>query len=153
MELSALLHELASSLGMESLELNENGVLSLQFDDTIVINLEPDPQSGECHLYSSFCRAPEDAESRSRLFGALLAGNCFGRGTDGAAFSLDESSDEILLGRQFDLEAARPEQLLAWLRDLVTIMDIWQQRLPEITGDTARPAAQPPDESTYFIRA
>jgi hypothetical protein len=152
MELSALLHQLASTLGMEALELNEHGVLSLQFGDTTVINLEPDPQSGECHMYSSLCRAPEDADSRSQLFGAFLAGNCFGRGTAGAAFSLDESNDEILLGRQFELEAARPEQLIAWLRDFLTIMDIWQKRLPEIIGNSSSLVVEAPGESTYFNR-
>ncbi len=151
MELEQLLHYLAQSLGQETFELNEDGVLSLCFDDDIIVNLEPGPEGEDCHLYAVLCRLPADPESRLDLFEALMTANCFGKGTAGASFSLDEEENEILLGRIFRIQTTEPAALTQWLQDMISTMDIWRQRLPTLGAE--QPAF--PDEiieTGYSIR-
>ena len=157
MKLSALLQQVANALGVASLELNEHGVLALQIDEDIVISLEPDPDEEVCHLYSSLCRVPEDAEARAQLLEALITANCFGKGTSGASFGLDDINHEILLGRVFDPEKTTPEELLPWITNMVEVIQFWRTQLQEMSPDAD--AAAPPSElegdpqAAYMIRA
>jgi hypothetical protein len=153
MELEQLLQHLASSLGHENFELNEHGVLSLRFDDDIVVHLEPDPDEYHCHLYSTLCRVPEDTGTRQRILEALMTANTFGKGTGGAAFGLDEGQNELVLTRTFSLERVQPKDLMPWLQDMVSVMDIWRKRLPEL-GAAEFPAGGGDDsaEIAYAIR-
>lgn len=137
MELPVLLQYVSQALGLETLELNEHGVLSLRFNGTIDLHVEPDPDGVHCHVYSPLCRVPEQAEPRLALFEAVLSGNCFGRGSGGAAFAYDEHNREILLCRQIVLATTDPQQLQNWMRDMLVVMETWQQRLPEILGQAA----------------
>ena len=151
MELEQLLHYLAQSLGQETLELNESGVLSLRFGDDIVTHLEPDPNGVDCHLYSVLCHLPEDPDSRRSLDEALMAANCFGKGTAGATFGLDEQQNEFVLTRTFRIQRTEPGDLFQWIQDTVTVMDIWRKRLPEL-GATEPPPVPSAFEFDYAIR-
>ena len=155
MKLSSLLQQVADSLGIDSLELNEHGVLALQIDDDVVISLEPDPDEEICHLYSSLCRVPEDDEARAQLLEALMTANCFGKGTAGASFGLDDKNHEILLGRVFDPERTTSEELLPWITNMVEVIQIWRTRLQELGADAvdALPEQEEDTPSAYMIRA
>jgi hypothetical protein len=148
MELEQLLQHLASSLGHENFELNENGVLSLRFDEDIVVHLEPDPDERHCHFYSALCRVPEEVEPRHRLLEALMTANTFGKGTGGAAFGLDESQNELVLTRTFSFERVQPEDLMPWLQDMVSVMDVWRKRLPDL-GAAEVPASGGEDAADF----
>ncbi|HSJ01207.1 MAG TPA: type III secretion system chaperone [Verrucomicrobium sp.] len=141
MEFPLLLQYLGGLLGMGDLALNDNGVLSLQFGDAIVIHLEPDPDGIRGHLYGSFGPAPSDPVERARLFEALLSANCFGRGTEGATFSLDEHEQELLLGRIFICEETEPQVLFSWIKDIVGSLDVWKGRRLELL-DPASPCLE-----------
>lgn len=155
MDLALLLQQLATSLGLESLELNENGVLSLEFDGEVTVHLEPDPQSDACHLYSTLCRIPDDEAARLTLFSAILAANGFGRGTLGAAFAVDEQAQEVILGRIFRPARTEAEDLRQWLSEMVSAVNIWRQRLPELGSEGPPPqeTVSPPNEFFHMLRA
>lgn len=127
-----LLRFLANGLGLDALALNDDGVLGLAFEDTILVQLEPDPAHRQCLLYAALCPAPSDPDARRRLFEILLAANTFGHGSAGHVFCLDHASDDLLLARTFDPESVPPEQVLDWIRELVLMIDGWRSRLPEI---------------------
>jgi hypothetical protein len=155
MDLDYLLQQLATSLGTVSLELNENGVLSMQFEDDLVVNIEPELEKEICHLYCVLWRAPEDEEARLRLFTALLTANCFGHGTGGAAFSLDEQSLEILLGRTFRPERTTVEELRQWISEMIPVVEIWQRRLSDLSFDSDDDVPTEREESSemmHFLR-
>ena len=156
MDLAHLLQQLATSLGVDSLELNEHGVLSLQFDDKVIVHMEPDPQTEDCHMYSSLCRIPDDEGARLALFSAILAANGFGRGTLGAAFAVDEQAQEVILARIFRPERTEVEDLRHWISEMVSAMNIWLQRLPELGGEgqgqAASSAEHPPGELVHMLR-
>lgn len=153
MEFEQLLQYLAKSLGHESFELNENGVLSLSFGDGILVNLEPEPDGLTFQMYSVLCRLPDTEEEAMTLFEALLKANCFGRGTSGAVFALDEQQDEILLCRSFSTARTEPADLFAALQDMVSVMDVWRERLPELGAPEPEAAEAGQDPSmVYAIR-
>jgi len=150
MELPVLLQYVSDALGLESLELNEHGVMSLRFNDSIDLHIEPDPDDRHCHLYSQLCRVPDDAGQRLALFEALLSANCFGRGSGGATFSVDDHNREVLLGRQFDLTMTDPQQLQDWMLSVLTNMEVWRQRLPDILGQSSNPSPEVVEDVQYF---
>ena len=154
MELERLLQYLAQSLGHDSFRLNENGVLSLRFEGDIVIHLEPDPAETDCHLYSTLCRVPDDPRAKATLLEALLTANCFGRGTAGSAFAIDEQASEIILCRRFITEYADPADLMRWLQDMVSTMAVWRQRLPDLLGaaDSYYSGFGGPADSAFAIK-
>ena len=154
MEIEQLLQDLAQALGQESLAFNESGVLSLRFGDDIVIHLEPDPDEEHCHLYSVLCRVPESADSRHTIMEALMTANTFGKGTAGAAFGLDEQQNEFVLTRTFVIQSTQSDELFQWLQDTVSVMDIWQRRLPELVTDEVPDTDMPwpSREFAYAIR-
>jgi len=155
MDLAHLLQQLATSLGVDALELNEHGVLSLEFDETVTLHLEPDPHTDECHLYTTLCRIPEDDGARLTLFSAILAANGFGRGTFGAAFGVDEQAREVILARIFRPARTEAEDLRQWISELVSAVNIWRQRIPELGGDerSALPIDEPPAGFLHMLRA
>ncbi|WP_038169391.1 type III secretion system chaperone [Verrucomicrobium sp. BvORR106] len=152
MEFQLLLDYLGKQLGLDTLSLNENGVVSLKFGDDITVHLEPDPKAPTAHLYSPLCKL--NAATRSALLEPLLIANAFGRGTAGAFFSIDEPQQEVLLGRIIDLNQAEPQALYQHLKDLVSVLVIWRRRLPELLARQDVPAeislSEPP---SGFIRA
>jgi hypothetical protein len=161
MELSLLLHYLGTHLGLETLALNNHGVASLKFGDDLVVHLEPDPRHPWAHLYAPLCPLPVDAAAKAALFEPLLMANAFGRGTEGAAFAIDEEHQEIVLGRIFHPATTEPQELLQALQDLVGTLSIWKRRLHDDgfgeagTGATENPAlpSSGEDDRMAFIRA
>lgn len=153
MEFEQLLQYLAKSLGHESFELNENGVLSLQFGDDLLLHLEPDPDEVRFHLYSTLCRLPATEAEGAALFSALLKANCFGRGTGGAFFAVDEAQSEVLLSRVFTTARTEPDDLFSALQDMVSHMDIWRKRLPELgAGELESTSTEEDLSMIYAIR-
>jgi hypothetical protein len=152
MDVRRLLQHLAEFLGEETFELNEHGVLSLRFGEDIVIHLEADPDGAQCHFYSPLCRIPEDADTRLAILEALMKGNTFGKGTAGAVFGVDESQNELVLTRSFSLDRAGPEDVVLWLQEMVSVMDIWRKRLPELGADGPPAAEHSETELSFAIK-
>ena len=153
MKLDLLLQSLGAALGMNDLALNEHGVVSLEFEGRYRITIEPDPDGEFFHLYSPLCRIPEDAAARYSLYEALLTANCYGRGTLGSSFAIDEASAEVVLGRRFDGESTQGQELVDALRGQLTVLDHWHTLLPEVLHPAAAHAEMSFESTSQLLRA
>ena len=89
------LSSLAEAAGIESLELNDQGVCAFQFGDRVTLCLELPDDSDVLHLYSPICPVP--GFGQTLLFRRLLEWNLLGLGTRGASFGIDRNTNQVLL--------------------------------------------------------
>lgn len=135
-----------------ALSLGESGTVALAFKAGPTLHLEHDPQLDALHCYTVIGQAPADAARACALFRMLLAGNAFGRDTDGATLGLDELTGEIILSRRLELDRADTAWLRAVVESMVSVALAWRERLAE-AGQAAAPVSAPPPLSDFGLRA
>lgn len=149
MTFDELIHALSTRLNLSDLSANHEGMVRLVFEGDIYVDIEPEADHDELHIYSSLGPQTDDVNTLN----ALLAANLFGKATGGAVIALDDFLREILLSRTFTLSTLDFEAFLTALENFVNYAELWRNRLA--SGDLARAedqaSAAPPPE--MMIRA
>lgn len=126
MTLEELMQELGSRLGLGEVQLDEDGGAQIVVDDDLDIDIARAEEGSGFSL--SAVVGPLHANDREAELAELLAANLLGRGTGGAALSLDDALDEIVLSRivaQDDLPFEVFEQELT---TFIEVLRIWRDR-------------------------
>ena len=100
MDINGVLAEFAVATGMSGLALDENLRCSILFDDEVIINLEHDPEDNAL-LLSATIRTLVGVNNEE-FIKALLKASFLGSKTGGAAFSINEYNDDIVLWKRLD---------------------------------------------------
>jgi hypothetical protein len=95
MKAEQLLNDIARTLGLPELALNDEGCARLLFDGQVAVNFENDPLAEKLHLYADLGELP--LRGREALYRALLEANLLGAQTAGG-FGSAEASGEPLPG-------------------------------------------------------
>ena len=83
-----ILATFGSSIGIDGLCPDENGVCSIQFDE-VIVNLECSEDGQELYAYSQLCPLPDSNDDRLALYGFLLELNSLFKGTDGGVLGIE----------------------------------------------------------------
>ena len=139
-----LLSQLSDQLGVESFELNNNGVASLEFDGQTIVYFEPDADRQCLRMYATVCRWPESEAERNQMAPMFLEANWFGRGTDDFVFSLDADFNEIVLEEQFSLDSSPANDISERLGKFLNVIDIWTNRILPTATDVMAGSLESP---------
>lgn len=138
MELTALLNELATRMGLDGLCLDSNGICRLVFDKTIVVDLEPSPDNTRLHIVATLGQVPADASAQ--WLRSLLVAGFMGQETGGAHVALDPLNDEVVLCQRLALDGLEITRFVPELEAFVNHAQTWMRKL----ADDAEAPSIPP---------
>ena len=122
--------------GIEALEPDEGGLVSVRVDDAYNVNLQ----------FVEVAELPTDAPRE--VYRDLLAGGLFGKETAGGYFALEPESETVLYNYFFDLDRAAEdvEEFVATLEKILQLCDLWAERVKGAlpAAGASAPAASPP---------
>ncbi|MFY4257982.1 type III secretion system chaperone [Achromobacter xylosoxidans] len=107
-------HTLVSLLGDRTgtpLVLDEDGTLTLTFENDVEVTMEYDAELNVLQLYAVIGEDPLDDDIRLTLYGTLLEANMVAGGISGGTLALDDENGELLLTREIDLGVADLDHL------------------------------------------
>jgi hypothetical protein len=128
----SLLAGFGETIGIPGLAFDEKGSCSLVFDGNILVNVAVEERRRRLVLFSFLCELPRS--SRSKQFAAMLEGNFFWQGTDGATLSFETASRSALLMYPVPLEGLNPSALHMVMERFVNTAETWVARLTELIG-------------------
>lgn len=137
---ASVIAELAELIGLPGLALDEQGYCCLTFDQSIVVNVEHDPDSGDLLLYSWLGRPGRDREA---VLADLLEANFFWQGTGGGTLSLERATGGVVLLDRVALAGLEISVFQRRLTGFVDRAEAWQRRLADGAG-TSQPTALAP---------
>ncbi len=129
MELKTLIEQVAQRLNIQNLQLNENGVCYLSFDNRLQVAIEAAPEPNIIFLYSVLCAIP--TEGKDKLYETLMEGHLFGIGTRGGTFAASPKFGHIFFFKRFDLRDITLDSFLRELESFIQAYDFWKKRLDE----------------------
>jgi hypothetical protein len=112
----ALLHDFGALIGIESLDLDPDGRVTLEIDGAVELVIEVDEPEGWLMLSAALGQLPSPAPAE--LLGELLDANLLFQGTDGATIGADANSGAVVLSQALTLEGGDgpPEPIYDALR-------------------------------------
>ncbi|MBU6949830.1 type III secretion system chaperone [Hahella sp. HN01] len=120
MNIDTLIADLAKQLQLEdSLQLDEHGYLSLEVNDTLVVNLQWHAADEHLIIFSPLFKLPDDSEEpetlrrQNALLKMLLGANLFWQGTEGGTLSLDNDSGWLWLMDKYPFSVITPPGVLS----------------------------------------
>ncbi|MEM9283743.1 MAG: type III secretion system chaperone [Verrucomicrobiota bacterium] len=128
-----LLTNLSKQLGLESVDLDDEGCAALSFDE-IVVNFEYDPESDLLAFYSDIGSIPPIEDTPRELLESLLKANFFHTGTAGATIGMDRESGFISLFQTLSPTAVEPDRFFSALETFVDLAEGWTKRIPELVS-------------------
>lgn len=143
------LADLAATLGLPTLELNESGCARLLFDETIAVNFEHNDAKGQLNLYSYLGELP--AGGREAFYRDMLVGNLLGLQTQGSTLGIDPELNEVVLSRSIMIEEVSLESFANMLDKFVGCAEYWTLQLDNSRQNRAESAATI-SESAGFAR-
>lgn len=129
MEFDHLILELTKIPGLESLIPGNEGIYRMAINDKYIIAIAPAPDSSDYYLFSTICIVPSDDKVKSRLFEQFLSCNLFGKETHQGYFAYDERQGSIVLIRQFDTSLPDLGAFMKNLKDFVSTLAYWEEKL------------------------
>lgn len=151
MKLETLLSDLGTSLGLQDLGLNENGVCSLVFDGSITVNIEPETGDGSVvYIYGVLCNVPQETEDRDRLYSALLEAQLFGKGTQMLSFGLDADEKQVYLWKTMDTGKAEVKDIRHMIEVFCNVFDAWQNQVKNMMTTLDSADAAPGNKDTMI---
>lgn len=120
-EIRSLVRELGSHLGVDALELDEDGMGSLGADDAVVLLSR---QAGFPGITASVL-LPNEPTARPLIYRRLLQANLSWADTGGGAFFLLPGDDTLILARRISLAHRNPERAASELSDLIELGRHW----------------------------
>lgn len=141
MTLPELMQELSSRLETTDPLLNEDGGVTVVFDDEVAVEiLAHEGRPGFCFV-STVGSLPDDAEAHGAMMRELLEANVFGDTTNGAALCVDPANDEILLSRSVNQASVSYETFEEELAGFLAVLRAWRMR--EADGEIGDEMAEP----------
>jgi hypothetical protein len=86
-------------VGLPNLKLNENGVCSLSFDDSITVDIVYIEKNNQCFLASPICSIPNS--DREKFYEQLLISNNTYNKNGGIILGIDEDSNRVVISYTF----------------------------------------------------
>ncbi|MDR0340413.1 MAG: type III secretion system chaperone [Puniceicoccales bacterium] len=126
-EVNQILGNLAKSLHLEELSLDNNRRCMLMFDDKIVLNLELDEKYAQILVYAYLGEVP--LAGRENIFEKLLETNFFWNGTNGFTIAIDRQSQTVVVMARFPLPLLNPGTFEESLADFVDTTEFWMHKL------------------------
>jgi hypothetical protein len=146
MNAEQLLNDLGITMGLPGLKFNEEGCARLLFDGRTPVSLEHQADSGQVQIYSELGQLPP--EGRETLYLALLEGNLFGLGTQGATLAVDGTNQEVILCRTLIAEEMTSATFSATLESFVTCVEHWRARINGVSQPVRTP--EPEDAANPY---
>lgn len=126
-EANRILAQLAKSLHLSELSLDNNLHCMLMFDDKIVLNLELDEKYEQLIAYAYLGEVP--LVGRENIFEKLLETNFFWNATNGMTIGIDKQSQTMVMLMRFELPLKQPEVFEEHLADFVDTTEFWMHKL------------------------
>lgn len=136
-------------LGMQKIQVNEEGVCALTFDDKIILNLE---YNGELDLLTLYCRLGVIAPDRvGAVYPLLLEANVLWAGTGGATLGVIPADLSVVLAYQERAGAIDGQRFETLLSGLVDVAEFWTKLIEDSPQTTPEPSVG--DLHIYYPRA
>ena len=149
------LAEVRKASGIESLEADETGLVSVRVDDAYNVNLQFVEATGKVLCFVEVADLPKDAAKE--VYRDLLVGGLFGKDTAGGYFALEPDSETVVYNYFFDLAVAAKavEEFIATLEKILQLCDIWAERIRRVLAGDSESAPAAPVEMPlhHMIRA
>ncbi len=129
-DINHVIMQFGQNLGLGNLSLDENGLLSLVFDEHLAVELQLAPETGVVFFIAPLSAMPDHQEKARILFqermlqAPLTEGNLAG-----AFFCVDPESEEILLMRAIDARTLTTQSLENEMERFVNALDFWSARM------------------------
>jgi hypothetical protein len=137
MKAQQLLDDLALTMGLQALPLNEDCCARLVFDSKIAVDFESDPLSGELFLKCEIGALP--LSGREALFRRLLEANLYGQQTLRATLALDSSQQAVVLWRAVFAEELSLTAFTKIVEDFVNCAEGWMGAIEQGGGESDAP--------------
>lgn len=122
--LQALVFELGAHIGLDGLELDQEGFAALRFDEHLIVNLQALPDEDALMLYVDL-GPPASGEE---LYESLLKANLFWRSTLGATLSLSsDSPPHAVLAKEFQWRVFEFGEFISLLERFVATSEDWSE--------------------------
>ncbi|MBQ6007529.1 MAG: type III secretion system chaperone [Kiritimatiellae bacterium] len=127
----AFMAEVRKSTGIETLQPDESGLVSVRVDDAYNVNFQFVEATGRILCFVEVAELPPGAPSS--VYRDLLAGGLFGKDTAGGYFALEPETETVVYNYFFDFETAAKdvEEFLATIEKILQLCDIWAERIKE----------------------
>ena len=140
--------------GIEALEPDEGGLVSVRVDDAYNVNLQFVEATGRVLCFVEVAELPTDAPRE--VYRDLLAGGLFGKETAGGYFALEPDTETVVYNYFFDLDQAAgdTEDFVATIEKILLLCDLWAERIKAPAGDGASSSGdEPADPHAFRIHA
>ena len=131
--------DLGTALGIDDLQLDENGYAALGFDD-LLVNFELDEERDRLLLTASLGQPEGNKQAAYEL---LMSANYLWQGTGGGTLALEESSGEIILQKPLPIATLDQQALEMAIEIFVDTAELWAQQLAAGSGDESTDDEQP----------
>lgn len=135
MKIQELLAELGAHMGLANVQLDENGVCRLVFNNTISIDFEADSEDEDILIMHTVV-GTVPAEGRLAYYQMLLGGNYLGSQTGDAVLALDAAQGEVVLWRRLQITDLTIEPFADALEALVKAAQEWVPVLSNFSDDS-----------------
>ena len=143
--------EVRKATGIEMLQPDESGLVSVKVDDAYNVNLQFVEATGKVLCFVEVAELPPDAPSS--VYRDLLAGGLFGKDTAGGYFALEPETETVVYNYFFDLDTAAKdvEDFVATVEKILQLCDVWAERIREkLSGGAEVPRVD--DHHPPFLR-
>ena len=146
-EYENFLSDVRESTGLDMLECDDGGLVSVSVDGRYTLNLQYVEATGKILCFVEVATLPPDAPAE--VYRDLLAGGLFGRDTAGGYFAFEPESGIVVYNYIFDLESSvrDVDGFVQLLENILKLCDLWSERIAEklSAGESGGDAAPPPD--------
>ena len=149
-----LLKRVREETGIDSLEPDEGGLVSVRVDDAYNVNLQFVEATGRVLCFVEVAELPTDAPRE--VYRDLLAGGLFGKETAGGYFALEPDTETVVYNYFFDLDRAAedPEDFVDTIEKILQLCDLWAERIKAPGGDGGPSSGdEPADIHAFRINA
>ena len=122
--------------GIEALEPDEGGLVSVRVDDAYNVNLQFVEATGRVLCFVEVAQL--SADTPKEVYRDLLAGGLFGKETAGGYFALEPDTETVVYNYFFDLAQAAEdtEVFVDSLEKILQLCDLWAERVRSTSGDS-----------------
>ena len=141
----AFLEELRKETGVEALDVDDSGLVSVRVNGKYNLCLHFIGETGKILCFVEIATLPQDAPAA--VYRDLLAAGLFGAETAGGYFAVEKETGTVVYNYFFDFEraAAAPKEFAGALDDVLRLCDVWDERIRNGLVEAAAGAGAPQD--------